>query len=117
MLAADLGGAVVPLVRAVVPLLELSGSTAWIGRYRRWFREIHRTAQGEIGAEKDDFGAKLDGLWMESGETWEDARSTRKQANPWININKTSSNQQITKILGLFLVGIFGFRTKTTKSS
>ena len=44
---------------------------------------------------------------MEGGETWGDARSTRNQANPWIKINKTSSNQQITKKLGLFLVGIF----------
>ena len=43
---------------------------------------------------------------MEDGETWGDARSTRNQANPWIKINKTSSNQQIKK-MGLFLVGIF----------
>ena len=44
---------------------------------------------------------------MEGGGTWGNARSTRNQANPWIKINKTSSNQQITKKLGLFLVGIF----------
>ena len=44
---------------------------------------------------------------MEGGETWGDARSTRNQANPWIKSNKTSSHQQITKKLGLFLVGIF----------
>ena len=59
-------------------------------------------------AEMDDFGGKIGEIsWMESGETWGDARSTRNQANPWIKINKTSSNQQITKKLGLFLAGIF----------
>ena len=44
---------------------------------------------------------------MEGGETWGDARSTRNQANPCIKFNKTSSNQQITKKIGLFLVWIF----------
>ena len=42
---------------------------------------------------------------MESGETWGNARSTRNQANPWIKINKTSSNQQITKNWGYFWWG------------
>ena len=46
----------------------------------------------------DDFRVKIEEIsWMEGGETWGDARSTRNQANPWIKINKTSSNQQIRK--------------------
>ena len=46
----------------------------------------------DFGAEIDDFGGKIGEIsWMESGETWGDARSTRNQANPWIKINKTSS--------------------------
>ena len=50
-------------------------------------------------AEIGDFGVKVDEIsWMKDGETWGNARSTRNQANPWIKINKTSSNQQITKI-------------------
>ena len=59
-------------------------------------------------AEIDDFGGKIGWIsWMEGGETWGDARSTRNQANPWIKINKTSSNQQITKKIGAILGGIF----------
>ena len=55
----------------------------------------------DFGAEIDDFGGKIAEIsWMESGETWGDARSTRNQENPWIKINKTSSNQQITKKIG-----------------
>ena len=62
----------------------------------------------DLGAEIDEFGGKIDGLsWMENGDTWGYARSTRNQANPWIKINKTSSNQQITKKIGVFLVGNF----------
>ena len=59
--------------------------------------------------EFDDFGVKIDEIsWMKDGETWGNARSTWNQANPWIKINKISSNQQITKFfLGLFLVGNF----------
>ena len=45
----------------------------------------------------------MDGI----GENWGDARSTLNQANIWIKSNKALSNQQITKKLGLFLVGIF----------
>ena len=52
---------------------------------------------------------------MKDGETWGNARSTRNQANPWIKSNKTSSKQQITKKMGLFLVGIFGFWDKINK--
>ena len=64
----------------------------------------------------DDFGVKIEEIsWMEGGETCGEARSTRNTANPWIKINKTSSNQQITKKLGLFLVRIFEFRTKSSK--
>ena len=52
----------------------------------------------DFGAEMEDFKVKIGEIsWMESGETWGSARSTRNQANPWIKINKTSSNQQITK--------------------
>jgi hypothetical protein len=68
-------------------------------------------------AENGDFAVKIDEIsWMEIGETCGDARSTRNAANPWIKINKTSSNQQIKKKLGLFLVGIFEFRTKSSKT-
>ena len=64
----------------------------------------------DLGAEIDDFKVKIGEIsWMEDGETWGNARSTRNQANPWIKINKTSSNQQITKKIGLFLVWIFEF--------
>ena len=45
-----------------------------------------------FGAEMEDFRGKFEEIsWMEGGETWGDARSTRNQANPWIKINKTSS--------------------------
>ena len=69
------------------------------------------------GLEIDDFRGKIVEIsWMESGENWRDARSTRNQANPWIKINKTSSNQQITKkIGGYFWWGIFEIGTKSTK--
>ena len=55
----------------------------------------------DFGAEIDDFKGKIGEIsWMESGDTWGYARSTRNQANLWIKINKTSSNQQITKKIG-----------------
>ena len=67
-------------------------------------------------AEMGDFRGKFEEIsWMEGGGTWGNARSTRNQANPWIKINKTSSNQQITKNFGAILVGIFEFRTKSSK--
>ena len=73
----------------------MSGSTAGVGKN---FADRDR---GEFGAEMDDFGGEIGWIsWMESGETWGDARSTRNQANPWIKSNKTSSNQQITKKIG-----------------
>ena len=73
----------------------------------------------DFGAEIDDFGGKIAEIsWMEIGENSGKARSTQDTTNPWIKINKTSSHQQITKkIGGYFLVGIFEFRTKSTKSS
>ena len=56
----------------------------------------------------DDSKCKIGEIsWMESGETWGKDRSTQDTTNPWIKINKISSHQQITKKLGLFLVGIF----------
>ncbi len=56
---------------------------------------------GQGQREISDFEVKFDGIsWMESGENLGDARSTRNQENPWIKINKTSSNQQITKKFG-----------------
>ena len=71
----------------------------------------------DFGAEIDDFGGKIGEIsWMEGGETLVDARSTRNQANR-SKSTKHHQNEQITKKLGLFLVGIFEFRTKTTKSS
>ena len=45
--------------------------------------------------------------WMKMEESKGNTRSTHNTTNPWIKINKTSSNQQIKKKLGLFLVGIF----------
>ena len=55
-----LGGAVVPLGRAVVPLVELSGSTAWDGRKYRWCRDcLQNLDRGDFGAEMDDFGGKI----------------------------------------------------------
>ena len=67
-------------------------------------------------AENGDFGVKIDAIsWMEDGETWGDARSTRKQANPWIKINKTSSNKQITKNWGYFCWGFSKLGKNTTK--
>ena len=59
-------------------------------------------------AEMGDFWDKIEEIsWMKDGETWGDARSTRNQANPWIKINKTSSNQQITKKFGAIFGGDF----------
>ena len=106
----NLGGAEVLLGRAVVPLLELSGSTAWSGRKYRWCRD-------EIRSKMDDFGAKSGWIsWMGSGETWGDARSTRNQANLWIKSNKTSSHQQITKkYWGHFWWGFSKLGKNTTK--
>ena len=71
----------------------------------------------DFGAEIDDFGGKIGEIsWMESGETWVKDRSTSNHANPWIKINKTSSNLQITKKIGaIFWWGIFEFRTKSIK--
>ena len=59
-------------------------------------------------AEFGDFGVKIDEIsWMESGENWGNARSTQNQENPWIKINKTSSNHQITKKFGAIFGGDF----------
>ena len=52
---------------------------------------------------------------MEDGETWGDARSTRNQANPWIKINKTFLNQQITKKIGAIFGGVFRIREEHNK--
>ena len=82
---------------------------------------------GEI-RERDelrDFGAEGDGEveierisgWKRVGRVGK-ARSTRSNTNPWTKSNKISTHQQITKkIWGYFWWGIFGIRTKTTKSS
>ena len=51
----------------------------------------------------DDFGVKIEEIsWMEGGETCGEARSTRNTTIPCIKINKTSSNQQITKNGAIF---------------
>ena len=61
----------------------------------------------DFAAEIDDFGGKIGEIsWMERGETWGDARSTRNQENPWIKIKK-SSNQQITKKIRAIFGGDF----------
>ena len=62
----------------------------------------------DVGAEIDDFKGKFGEIsWMECGENWGKARSTRNQAKPWIKINKTSSNPQITKKIGAIFGGDF----------
>ena len=73
----------------------------------------------DFGAEMEDFKVKIGEIsWMESGETWGDARSTRNQANPWIKSNKTSSYQQITKTFAaIFGGGSSKLGKNTTKSS
>ena len=64
--------------------------------------------QTRFGAEIDDFKGKIGEIsWMESGETWGKARSTQDTMNPRIKINKTSSNQQITKTIGGYFCGKF----------
>ena len=70
-----------------------------------------------LGAEIDDFGDKIGEIsWMESGEKWGKVRSTSNKANPWNKINKTSSNQRITKKFGgYFWWGFFELGRKTTK--
>ena len=61
------------------------------------------------------FGVKIEEiLWLESGETWGNARSTRNQANPWIKINKISSYQQIAKKIGAIFGGEFSNLGKNT---
>ena len=84
----------------------LSGSTAWRAVVPLETGFFAKSGSGrdfgvemdDFGVEMDDFGVKIDEIsWMKDGETWGDARSTRNQANPWIKINKTSSNQQFTK--------------------
>ena len=102
-----LGGAVVPLGWAVVPLLERpgvpvlagrsiglwgSGCTASVAGCTAFVGKIHRSGYGvNFGAEMDDFGGKIAEISrMESGETCGEARSTQGKANPRIKINKTS---------------------------
>ena len=56
----------------------------------------------------DDFGVKIEEiLWMEGGKTCGEARSTQNTTNLWTKINKTSSNQQITKNIGAIFGGDF----------
>ena len=75
-------------------------------REKVWMIRAGQTARDFLSgtnfwAEFGDFGVKIDEIsWMESGENWGKARSTSNKANPWIKINKTSSNQQITKKIG-----------------
>ena len=80
-----------------------------------WIRgRTRRTPRGEVKS-GEKFG-RLCGWKL--AKRWGKARSTCNTRNLRIKSNKTSSHQQITKKkLGLFLVGIFGFRTKITKSS
>ena len=70
----------------------------------------------DLGAKIDDFKVKIGEIsWMESGETWEmlDPLETKK-----IHGSKSTKHHQTNKSqkkLGLFLVGIFEFGTKSTK--
>ena len=71
--------------------------------------EEHRVERSNLGQNSEDF---VDGNWGKDGEK---ARSTCNIRNPRIKSNKTSSHQQITKKLGLFLWGNFRVRDKINK--
>ena len=64
------------------------------------------------------FGAKFDGFrgWKvgKLGEMLDPLETKQINGSKSTKHHQTNKSQ---KILGLFLVGIFGFRTKTTKSS
>ena len=62
----------------------------------------------DLGAEIDEFKVKIGEIsWMESGETWGNARSTQNQANPWIKIRKTSSKLTNHKKIEGYFCGDF----------
>ena len=70
----------------------------------------------ELHGKKGNSGAKFRrNRGWKLRERWGKARSTRCKADPWIKSNKTSSHQQNTKKLGIFLWGIFKLGTKPTK--
>ena len=69
-----------------------------------------------LGAEIDDFGGKIAEIsWMESGEIGGklDPQVTKQIHRS--NSTKHHHTNKSQKKLGLFLVGIFEFRTKSTK--
>ena len=70
-------------------------------------------------AEMDDFRGEIEEIsWMEGGDTWGDARSTRNQENPWIKINKTSTKPtNHKKIWGYFWWGFSDLGKEHTKLS
>ena len=96
-------GLEVPVVRWMTDVRSFQGlRTSGKVTVVRWSGSTRDFRSGtQFWAEFGDFGVKIDEIsWMESGENWGNARSTRNQANPWIKINKTSSNKQITKKIG-----------------
>ena len=117
--ALKLGGAEVPFGRAVVPLVELSGSTAWWGGSTAPVGKIRRTGSGRIlGRKRMILRRKFERFrgWKEEkiGEMLDPIETKQIYGSNPTKLRQTNKSQ---KKFGLFLVGIFGFRTKTTKSS
>ena len=111
--------AVVPLGWPVVPLVVLSGGTAQRGGCTARVGIHHRSNRGAIlGRKWMISGVKLERFRGREvgrlGEKLDPLETKQIQDQNQQNIIKTNKSQ---KKLGLFLVGIFGFRTKTTKSS
>ena len=111
--------AVVPLGWAVVPLVVLSGGTSWRGGCTARVGIFHRSNRGAIlGRKLMVSRTKLDGF-----HGWEEGKLGRMLdplETKQIHGSKSTKHHQTNKSLEnleLFLVGIFGFRTKTTKSS
>ena len=134
-----LGGAEVPLVMggstarvgvfqvfhaetglgAVVPLVALSGSTAWKGGSTARVGILCRWNRGAILGRKWMISvAKLDGFrgWK-VGKLGEMLDPLETNKNPWIKTNKTSSKPTNHKKIGGYFGGDFGFRTNSTKLS
>ena len=67
-------------------------------------------------AEMGDFRGKFEEiLWMEGGEKLDPLKTQQIHGSNPTKHHQTNKSQKT--IWGLFLVGIFGFRTKSTKSS
>ena len=105
-----LGGAEVPLGRAVLPLVELSGSAAWWGGSTAHVGKIRRTGSGRIlGRKRMISRSKFERFrgWKEEkiGEMPDPLETKQIYGSNTTKIRQTNKSQ---KKLGLFLVGIFG---------